>query len=134
MEKIIHTVIELGLESPVKLLQITDVHLTAYADEDPPSQKELLSRRYGDFRRSGEYPPLDPEQYFREALDLADRMGALPILTGDIIDLHSAGNVALFRKIIAGRDVMFTPGGHEHQRICRRTMEEEGDYAEVMQK
>ena len=134
MEQIIHTVIELGLDAPVKLLQITDVHLTAFDDQDPPSQKELLGRRYEAFRRSGEYPPLDPDQYLCEALDLAEKEGALPILTGDIIDLHSIGNVNLFRRIIKGRDVMFTPGGHEHQRICRRTMEEEGDYAEVMQK
>lgn len=132
MEQVIHTVIELGLESPIKLLQITDVHLTAYTDEDPLSQQELLQRRYGDFRRSGGYPPLDTEEYLREALAMAEELGALPVLTGDIIDLHSAGNVALFRSIIEGRDLMFTPGGHEYQRICRRTMEEEGDYAATM--
>lgn len=134
MEQVIHTVIELGLKSPVKILQITDVHLTAYTDEDPLPQQELLQRRYGDFRRSGGYPPLDTADYLREALAMAEELGALPVLTGDIIDLHSAGNVALFRSIIAGRDLMFTPGGHEYQRICRRTMEEEGDYAEIMHK
>lgn len=134
MQDVIHTVIEVGLEKPIKLLQITDVHLTAYSEEDPEDQQALLRRRYGDFRRSGGEPPLDPVDYFREAIAMAEEMGALLVITGDVIDLHSVGNVALFRSIIEGHDVMFSPGGHEYQRICRRTMEEEGDYAETMRR
>ncbi len=134
MQEILHTVIEVGLEKPVRLLHITDIHLTAYADEDPESQKELLQKRYDAFRKSGGYPPLDPEGYFREAIALAEEMDATLIVTGDVIDLHSQGNVAKFHEIADGHDMMFSPGGHEFQRICRRTMEEEGDYAEVMQK
>lgn len=132
MVEILHTVIEVGLEKPVKLLHITDVHLTAYAEEDPPSQQELLKQRYETFRKSGGEPPKDPDGYFREAIELAEQLGATLIVTGDVIDLHSAGNVAAFHAIADGHDMMFTPGGHEYQRICRRTMEEEGDYAATM--
>ena len=132
MQDIIHTVIEVGLDAPVRIVHITDVHLTAYAEEDPESQQDLLKRRYESFRKSGGYPPLDPADYFREAIALAEEQNALLIVTGDVIDLHSAGNVRAFRDIIKGHDLMFSPGGHEYQRICRRTMEEEGDYAATM--
>jgi len=133
MQEILYTKLNVGLEAPVKILHITDVHLTAYSEkEDPADQIELLKKRFETFRNEGGQPPLDPDEYFREAIELAEKEGALLMVTGDVIDLHSAGNISYFRSIISGHDMMFTPGGHEHQRICRRTMEEEGDYAEVM--
>jgi len=133
MQEIIRTKIEVGLEKPVRLLHITDVHLTAYSESDDPSdQVELLKKRFETFRKEGGEPPLDTDDYFREAIKLAEELDALLVVTGDVIDLHSVGNVSYFRSIIEGHDMMFTPGGHEYQRICRRTMEEEGDYAERM--
>jgi 3',5'-cyclic AMP phosphodiesterase CpdA len=132
MEQIIKTVVEVGLPEPVRILHVTDVHLTAFDDTDPEDQQALLTRRHESFRKSGGYPPLETEEYLREAIALAEREGALLIVTGDAIDLHSSGNVALLRSIFEGHDLMFSPGGHEYQRICRRTMEEEGNYAAEM--
>lgn len=132
MQEILHTVIDIGLEKPIKLLQVTDVHLTEYAEDDPDFQKELLDWRVQTFAKEGGYPPNTPEEYLREAIALAEDMGATLVLTGDIIDIHTKGNVELFRNIIRGHDMMFTPGGHEHQRVCVRTMEEEYPYFEIM--
>ena len=126
----IHTQIQLGLRQPIRLLQITDVHLTYVTEEDLPVQRELMPKRVETFHKDTAYPPRTTEEYFTRALDLAKELDALPILTGDIVDLPTRGNLDVFRRAIAGRDLMFTPGGHEYQRVYVRTMEEPDGYAE----
>ena len=130
MQNIIHTQIHIGLEKPVRLMQITDVHLTCFAEDDPSEQKELLPKRVETFHKDKAFPPRTTEEYFVRALDLAKELDALPILTGDILDLPTRGNLDVFRRAIAGRDLMFTPGGHEHQRVFVRAMEEPNGHAE----
>lgn len=131
METIIRTTLHVGLEKPVKILHITDVHLTHSSDKDPADQRELLERRTETFRKEGGYPPCTPDEYFREAIELAERENALLVVTGDVIDLYSDGNMKAFHEIADGHDMMFTPGGHETQRICRCTMEEDAPYPEM---
>ena len=126
----IHTRIALGIEKPVRLLQITDVHLTYVTEDDLPVQRELMPTRVETFHKDKAYPPRTTEEYFIRALDLAKELDALPILTGDIVDLPTRGNLDAFRRAIAGRDLMFTPGGHEYQRVYVRTMEEPDGFAE----
>lgn len=128
MREIVRTTIHIGLEKPVKLLHITDVHVTKYAESDPDFQKELLNMRVGIFNEEGEYPPCTPEEYLAEAFALAEAEGALPVVTGDVIDIHTKGNVEYFRRFIKDKDLLFTPGGHEYQRVCVRTMEEGEEY------
>lgn len=128
MKEVIRTTINVGLEKPIKLLHITDVHITKYADNDPDFQKELLDRRVETFRKEGDYPPFTPEEYFVKALDLAKKEGAIPVVTGDVIDIHTKGNVQFFLDLIKGKEILFTPGGHEYQQICKRTMEEGPEY------
>ena len=135
MVDVIHTTLKVGLEKPVKLLHITDVHLTKYSENDPEDQQALLQRRHLTFRREGAEPLLDPEAYFAEAIAMAEEMGATLVVTGDVMDLFSEGNVREFHRIADGHDMMFSPGGHETQRICRRTMEEPYPYwVEMRQK
>ena len=128
MREVIRTVINVGLEKPVKLLHITDVHVTKYDESDPDFQKKLLDMRVDIFREEGEYPPQTPEEYLEEAFELAKAEGALPVLTGDVIDIHTKGNVKYFSDVIKDQDILFTPGGHEYQRVCVRTMEEGEEY------
>lgn len=130
MQEIIRTTINVGLEKPIKLLHITDVHITKYADDDPDFQKELLDRRVETFRKEGNYPPLMPEEYFLEAFEIAEKEGALVVVTGDVTDIHTKGNVEYFLNLIKGKKLLFTPGGHEYQRICKCTMEEGAEYVE----
>ena len=130
MQNIIHTQIHIGLEKPVRLMQITDVHLTYVTEEDLPVQKELMPKRIETFHKDKAYPSRTTEEYFIRALDLAKELDALPILTGDILDLPTCGNLEVFRRAIAGRDLMFTPGGHEYQRVFVRAMEEPDGHAE----
>ncbi len=126
MEQILRTRIEVGLPEPVKLLHITDVHLTKFGDRDSLEHRKLLPSRYDTFNEA----PLDPEDYFREAIAMAEEMGTVLVVTGDVIDLHNPGNIEAFHAIAHGHDMMFTPGGHEHQCRFVRTMEEGWDYVQ----
>jgi len=128
MQKVIHTVLNAGAEKPFRILHITDVHLTFTDEHDSPEHVTLERRRWGVFRREGNVPPLSPEEYFEEAKTLAKAWDALPVITGDVMDIQTHGNIAAFRRLLEGMDCMFIPGGHEHQKRCHRTLEEPEAY------
>ena len=132
MENVTYTHIHIGLEKPVKILQVTDIHITKANDSDTPRHHELMKKRTEVFRAEGNYPPKAPEEYFLESIELAKKEDALLICTGDAIDIHTNGNLEYFRELIQDQDMMFTPGGHEHQRRCVCTMEEEYPYWETI--
>ncbi len=119
MEKIIHTVLHAGLDTPVKLLQITDIHLVEYDEQDPQDQIDHLIRRKEVFRKEAEFPPFPQNHYFEEAFDLAAEENATLIVSGDVIDVCSHGNMAEFHRITDGKDFMYTPGSHEFAKFCR---------------
>ena len=123
MEKVIHTVLDLGLEKPVKILQITDVHLTETDPRDPVAQQEHMDKRRTVFRKESGYVPFTPNEYFEEALAMAEELGALPVVTGDVMDVNCIGNREEFARIVAGKDMMFTPGSHEFAAFCRAPVE-----------
>lgn len=132
MLNITKTNIRAGLKAPVKILHITDVHLTYANEKDTEEHHELMEKRYGVFNKQAENPPHTPREYFEGAIALAKDEGALLVCTGDAIDIHTHGNLEVFDEIIEGEDLMFSPGGHEHQRICKRTMEEPYPYWETV--
>ncbi len=132
MIRLTHTKLYAGLRCPVKILHITDVHLT-YADEnDTPEHHRLMKKRFDVFRKEGEFPPFTPKEYLEQAIALAKEENALLVCTGDAIDILTYGNLKVFQEIVKGEDMMFSPGGHEHQRVCRRTMEEPYPYREIV--
>ena len=125
------TTLKLGLEKPVKILHITDVHLTYANENDTLEHHELMKQRFNVF-----YKPerQTPKEYFEQSIELAKKENALLVCTGDAIDINTKGNVEAFWKIVKDTDMMFSPGGHEHQRVCRRTMEEPYPYWETVRK
>ena len=126
------TNITIGLTAPVKILHVTDIHITKANESDTKEHQELMRKRYTTFYEEGGRPELTPEEYFKEAVKLAENEGALLVCTGDAIDIHTHGNVECFLDLIDGVDMMFSPGGHEHQRVCVRTMEEPFPYVETV--
>ena len=56
------------------------------------------------------------------------------VATGDVIDLYTQGCLEQYREISDGHDLMFTPGGHEHQKNYVRTMEEPDEYYKDVRK
>ena len=132
MIDITETKLCIGLEKPVKILHITDVHLTYANEKDTTGHQQLMQKRFRVFQEEGGFPPRTPKEYFEEAIALAKAENALLICTGDAIDIYTQGNLEAFKSITEGVDMMFSPGGHEHQRRCVRTMEEEYPYWETI--
>ena len=137
MRSITETRIHVGLEAPVHVLQITDIHLTFANAEDTPEHQELMRERRTVFEIEGEPAPAErfnptPEEYFKEAIKIAEAEGMLLVNTGDAYDVHTRGNVQKFHEIADGHDMMFSPGGHEHQFRIVRTMEEGYAYVETV--
>ncbi len=128
MKKVIHTLLNIGAEKPFRLLHITDVHIAKTNEKDPEDQIALEKRRVDIFRKEGEFPPFSPSEYLEEALELAHGLGALPVLTGDVFDIQTQGNLAEFHRILDGKEFLYTPGGHEHQKRCHITLDEEDGY------
>lgn len=60
MIELTHTKIHAGLEKPVKILHVTDVHLTYANEEDTPEHHALMAKRFKTFEEEGEFPPCNP--------------------------------------------------------------------------
>ena len=68
MIEITNTKLTAGLERPVKILHITDIHLT-YADEnDTPEHHRLMKKRFEVFREEGNFPQHNPKEYLEQAI------------------------------------------------------------------
>ena len=128
MLEILHTKLNLGLQKPVKLLHVTDVHICEVSEFDEPWQQELMRERIGVFEREGKFPEKTPEEFFKESVSLAKELGATLVVTGDVYDIHTKGNLKKFKDLIKGEDMMFSPGGHEYQYQIVRTLEEPDGY------
>ena len=131
MKNITKTTLNIGLKEPVKILHITDIHLTRANDEDCERYHELMKKRTNTFKVDG---CKDTAEYFVEAIEAAEKNGWLLVNTGDAIDLYISGCLEQYREIADGHDMMFTPGGHEHQKNFVRTMEEPDEYYKDVRK
>ena len=132
MIKLNKTIVTAGAERPFKILHITDCHLTCANESDTPEHKELMRERCEVFKDSSKNSVDSAREYFEEALALAEEEGALLVCTGDAIDIHTNGNIETLTEILGDNDLMFSPGGHEHQRQCLRTMQEPYPYWETI--
>lgn len=124
METLLRTTLNIGIDSPVKILFAADAHMTYTNDLDSDEHKELEKIRTGVFYDESLKVSHTPEYYFREAIKIAEDEDALLVLGGDMIDIQTNGNIEMFNSITEGHDMMFTPGGHEHQKRCVRTVSE----------
>ena len=100
--KILKTVINIGIEKPVKLLHITDTHFTY---DDPHTEEDRTETFSVDYRGC-------VEDYFFQALEYA-KQNDMPILhTGDLIDFLSKGNFDLLDSL-KDVDYMYAAGNHD---------------------
>ena len=131
MNRVLHTVVEIGLEKPVKVLQITDTHITESDERDSEKMQRLMKRRTDVFLTLGRTPDKTPQEQLRDALAFAEAEGAYPVLTGDLMDANTHGNREILEEILKGRDYLYTAGSHEGQTTnWLEPMEEEGTYYE----
>lgn len=113
MENVIHTVLEVGLEKPVKLLHVTDVHLTNTDPSDSELMRDYMARRTQVFIEEAGSATHTPSEYFEDAFRLAEEEGALVVISGDVMDHFCKGSADEFKRIVAGKDFLFTPGSHD---------------------
>lgn len=101
-----------GLEKPVRILHVTDVHLSLADDVDGDSMKEHARERRREFVKEASYPERDPQGYFEEAMEYSKEFDCT-VITGDVIDFISHANCQTAKKILAGKDYMLCAGNHE---------------------
>lgn len=104
--------IELGLEKPVNISHVTDVHL-CLADGRDAHLISHAAERTGVFFEEADRPPSTPSEYFREAMDYSEENCDLCIITGDVLDFISRKNIDEAREILQDKNYIFTAGNHE---------------------
>jgi predicted MPP superfamily phosphohydrolase len=104
--------LHLGLEKPVRILQLSDVHLSFADDIDGEDMKVHAAKRRQTFFLEAECPERDPVGYLENAMDYAKHFDCT-VITGDVLDFTSHANREIARKLLADRDYMFCAGNHE---------------------
>ena len=105
----------LGLKKTVKILHLTDPHLSFAAADEPEEWQKKAAIRRNVFFNEAEYPERDPVGYLEEAMEYSKNFDCT-VITGDVIDLSFQECIRQAERILSGKDFMFTPGNHE---LCR---------------
>ena len=104
--------LHLGIERPVRILHLTDVHLSLADDVDGDDMKEHAKWRRREFVKEASYPERDPVGYLEEAMEYSKNFDCT-VITGDVVDFTSHANCETAKRILSGRDYMFCAGNHE---------------------
>ena len=62
MIRITNTKLNVGLDKPIKILHITDIHLTYANENDTPQHHRLMKKRFDVFQEEGGFPPFTPKE------------------------------------------------------------------------
>ena len=107
--------LKVGLEKPVRIVHVSDTHL-CYADgREDGRKRELSKQRERAFcGRNVGHSKSPLIRNLNEAIDCANRAGALVVHTGDLIDFASSLNFELGRAALGRCDnYIMAPGNHE---------------------
>ena len=108
---ILKTQLDLGLVQPIRILQVSDCHLSGCCEEDSEKAKAKSKKKTAEFLK--ETGGVTQEQRLKEALDLSAEYDAL-VLTGDIADSPSRANLELLASMLEGRRYLYTFGNHDY--------------------
>jgi len=113
--------IPIGLENPVKLLHISDTHLSFADRRDDRRKRSLAGRRRVTFSDRNDRC----RRSLREAIQYAQDAGALLVHTGDLIDFVSRQNLDIAKETLGASDYFFVPGNHEFSKYVGEAEETE---------
>ena len=107
-----------GLDQDVRMLHLTDTHITCSAPADKPFRKysARMDDAFVESRRHGNGEMTEPIRCFEDSLGLAGESGAGRILlTGDIVNNPSATSVEAVKSRLDGTgiDYLYTAGNHD---------------------
>ena len=118
---LLHTHIHLGLEKPLKLLHVSDTHISLADDRDDERKQTLAASRAKAFEKN------DPGcclAYFQESCRLAEAENALLVHTGDLFDFVSEKHCEMAHEIMP-EDYFFAVGNHEFSLYVGEAFEDE---------
>ncbi len=104
--------LHLGLEKPVRILHLTDVHFSLADEIDGEDMQKHAALRRNIFFQEAGYPERDPVGYLEDAMEYSKGFDCT-VITGDILDFTSHANQVMAKKVLAGKDYMFAAGNHE---------------------
>ena len=109
--------IEIGLVEPVRVLHLSDTHLTR-ADMRDGERKVALSEKRSQYYRAA-------EEVLKTAAELS-KAEQIPILhTGDISDFVSEANLEIARDFVRETDCFLAAGNHEFSLYVGEAIEDE---------
>lgn len=106
MLNVIKNEINIGLKEPVKILHITDSHLTFVDEENHGNETRWKCFESPDNRGSA-------LKYYLEALKYAEDNNLLIVNTGDLIDFLSRGNFEFLDEYSYNLDFIYAAGNHD---------------------
>ena len=109
--ELLRTELDLGLPQPVRILQVTDCHLSACCEEDSDKAKAKSKKKTATFLQ--ESGGVTQEQRLKEALELSEDYDAL-VFTGDVADSPSQANLQTLQSMLEGRRYLYTFGNHDY--------------------
>ncbi len=112
--ELLKSTLRIGLEKPVRLLHVTDTHLT-YADEQDDERKHALAKRMRDPNK---------EKYLAEHIAYAEESCDLLVHTGDLMDFVSHANVEKAREIVKHEKFFFIAGNHDYSQYVGEAWED----------
>lgn len=117
--KVIETTLNIGLESPFRIMHVSDTHLTD-ADMRDGERKVALARE-----RRGIFPHAD--EMLCEISKMSREQGLPIIHTGDLIDFVSLANLDKVKKFTDEHDCFLAAGNHEFSQYVGEAWED-ADY------
>lgn len=107
--KCAYSVVHAGLSSPVRLFHLTDMHITRSSEQDHPYVQRQQAERRLIFCPAGQKTS---EALLDDYLLESENSDCL-IMTGDMIDAPSDGNLAYLSEKLAGRNCLYVTGNHD---------------------
>lgn len=98
--------LNVGATKPFTIVHITDTHLTLVDERDDERKNVLAQERLSSFPHA--------EAVLIEAGEIANRLNAPIIHTGDLIDFVSIANLERVKKFTDEHDCFMTAGNHEY--------------------
>lgn len=108
--------LHIELEKPLKILHITDSHLS-FCDERDDARKQALAQR------SGLLPSVKSD-YLNEQMEYGENHCDLIVHTGDIMDFISKANVDYARHILKNDKLFYIAGNHDYSQYVGEAWED----------
>ena len=113
---IVRSRLAVGLPAPVRVIHISDPHLTIVSERDNERKHRLCEARKRAFPLQSAVLQTAKEISLREHIPI--------VCTGDLIDFVSDGNLAAAKRFMRETDALFVAGNHEFSQYVGEAKED----------